>query len=71
MRRIEEQAIQDIENSDEYSLRHYDSEIFDLVASYRHLVFLLGDSGVLQLEDDWAKTIQEHVEGVIGEEFSE
>lgn len=71
MRRIEEQAIQDIENSDEYSLCHYDSEIFDLVTSYRHLVFLLEDSGVLQLENDWAKTIQEHVEGVIGEEFSE
>lgn len=68
--RVDEQALQDIENSDEYSLRHYDSEIYDLVESYRHLVYLLEDAGVLQLEDDWAKSIRDHVEGIAGEEMS-
>ena len=70
MSRIDEQALQDIEQSDEYSLRHYCTEISDLVESYRHLVYLLEDAGVLHLEDEWAKGIQGHVQGVAGEEMA-
>jgi hypothetical protein len=69
--RITEQALQDLEWADEYSLRHLDNEVIDLTESYRHLVYLLEDAGVLQLDEDWAKRIQDHVSGVIGEEMPE
>lgn len=69
--RITETALQALEDADEYSLRHLDNEVIDLCESYRHLVHLLEDAGVLQLEDEWARGIKDHVSGVIGQEMIE
>ena len=33
---ITEEQLQDLERCDEYSLRHYQSEIFDLIEAYRN-----------------------------------
>lgn len=66
---ITEQQIEKIESCDEYSLRLPSDDVYDLVDSYRGLVWLLEDAGVLQLDDEWAKKIQAHVAGVTGIEL--
>ena len=66
---VTNQQIENIEMCDEYSLRHHWDDITDLAESYRHLVYLLDEAGVLQLDDEWAKKIQAHVSGVAGVEF--
>jgi hypothetical protein len=63
---ITEIQIENIESCDEYSLRHHADEVLDLVQSYRELVWLLEDSGVMQLDDEWAERIQRHVGDVEG-----
>lgn len=61
---ITEQQLQEIEEADEYSLRHCSTAIQALTESYRELIDLLDTAGVLQLQDDWALAIQDHVKGV-------
>lgn len=65
---ITEKQLSDIEMCDEYNLRHFHDEIIELSASYRNLVGLLEDAGVLQLQDDWAIGIQEFIGDVQAEE---
>lgn len=64
---ITEEELSDLEGSDEYSLRHYGSEVQALIDSYRALIDLLDTAGVLQLQDDWAKGIQAFIGDVRGE----
>lgn len=61
---ITEQQLQNLEDTDEYDLRHHMSDVANLVYDVRELVRLLDEAGVLQLEDEWAKPIQDLVRGV-------